>query len=188
LLTKTPANSLSGKSSLVEALACISVPRAAGCCTICPIEINLSGDTTSDSGFECKVYLEFKPDQPDSAEQSPAIGLSRRRDQSIQLFQITHDRTKVRCLIESAQEAILGDEQQQPDNPSMSRTVKAKFSSNIIRLDITQSGLPSLSFIDLPGIIASSDKQVRKAMSSPLTDWSKDMPMIRTPSFYYRLL
>jgi len=32
-----------GKSSLIQALSEIKVPRAAGCCTQCPLQINLSG-------------------------------------------------------------------------------------------------------------------------------------------------
>jgi hypothetical protein len=156
--SRMPANQFSGKSSLVEALAYISVPRDAGCCTKCPIEINLSGDVTSASAFECKVYHEFKLDQNPVDETFSDIDPVW---QSTRLLRVTNVRTEIHALIWSAQDALLDNEQQR--SATKSRAGRAKFSSNIIGLDITQKGLPKLSFIDLLGIIASTGKVNEKS-------------------------
>ena len=44
-----------GKSSLIEGMSEIQVPRSSGTCTRCPLEINLS-DTSTDA-WSCKVFL-----------------------------------------------------------------------------------------------------------------------------------
>ena len=44
-----------GKSSLIEGMSEIKVPRSSGTCTRCPLEINLS-DTSTDA-WSCKVFL-----------------------------------------------------------------------------------------------------------------------------------
>src|SRR5450755_2573855 len=43
-----------GKSSLVETLSGIKVPRAEGCCTRCPLEVNLIG---KDGPWRCCVFI-----------------------------------------------------------------------------------------------------------------------------------
>ena len=44
-----------GKSSLIEGMSEIKVPRSSGTCTRCPLEINLS-DSSADA-WSCKVFL-----------------------------------------------------------------------------------------------------------------------------------
>ena len=46
-----------GKSSLIEAMSEIKVPRSAGTCTRCPLEINLS---ETEDKWSCKVILTRK--------------------------------------------------------------------------------------------------------------------------------
>jgi len=47
-----------GKSSLIEGMSEIKVPRSAGTCTRCPLEINLS--ESADDAWSCKIYLHKK--------------------------------------------------------------------------------------------------------------------------------
>ena len=44
-----------GKSSLIEAMSEIKVPRSAGTCTRCPLEMNITESSTSK--WSCEVYL-----------------------------------------------------------------------------------------------------------------------------------
>lgn len=48
-----------GKSSLIEGMSEIKVPRSAGTCTRCPMEINLSHSEPSQP-WTCKVYISRK--------------------------------------------------------------------------------------------------------------------------------
>jgi hypothetical protein len=48
-----------GKSSLIEGMSEIKVPRSAGTCTRCPLKINLSA-SDPDQPWSCRVYLSRK--------------------------------------------------------------------------------------------------------------------------------
>jgi len=49
-----------GKSSLIEGMSEIKVPRSAGTCTRCPLEINLTEDTYPEGQWSCRVFLHRK--------------------------------------------------------------------------------------------------------------------------------
>ena len=155
-----------GKSSLIETLSGIKVPRAEGCCTRCPLEVNLIG---KDGPWQCRIFLmkgyNYVIDSHASHKASrkhPMGPWSPRAGSETHPFGATGNRDEVRDLIDRAQLAILNPStdparyipQGGLDDGEISRGLEVKFSPNIIRLDIQGPEYCNLSFTDLPGIIA----------------------------------
>ncbi|KAL2821993.1 P-loop containing nucleoside triphosphate hydrolase protein [Aspergillus granulosus] len=152
-----------GKSSLIEGMSEIRVPRSAGTCTRCPMEINLS-DSDPDQPWICRVYLSRKymfdgSRRISKPKKSEPLGPWHPQDQEDELFTTIIDKEQIEEVIKWAQLAILN-----PGSPSANYVPgensdtdpshwQVKFSPNIVRLDISAPGFPSLSFYDLPGVI-----------------------------------
>jgi len=151
-------NQSAGKSSLIESISGITLPRSSGTCTRydtslfsecppirlhgcrCPTECRL---THSDTPWTCSVKLHF-PDKSTNARVVPfGDPISSKSD--------------VEERIRRAQRAIL--------NPSMGHKTflegtdvgenEISFSRNYVSLEISGKELADLSFVDLPGLIAS---------------------------------
>ncbi|KAL4873018.1 hypothetical protein BDV12DRAFT_209663 [Aspergillus spectabilis] len=150
-----------GKSSLVEGMSQIKVPRSAGTCTRCPMEINLS-ESEPGQPWRCHVYLSrrymFDGSKKIKPKKSEPLGPWYPQEQEDEHFITISDKGRVEEVIQWAQIAILN-----PSNPTANYIpgkngdtdphVQVKFSPNIVRLDIRAPGFPSLSFYDLPGVI-----------------------------------
>ncbi|KAE8151217.1 P-loop containing nucleoside triphosphate hydrolase protein [Aspergillus avenaceus] len=155
-----------GKSSLIEGMSEIKVPRSAGTCTRCPMEINLS---ESDPGqpWTCQVYLSRKYVFDGSrklkvTKKSQPLGPWVAQDQEDELFFTLNDKSQVQNVIKWAQLAILNPGQPSRDyvpgqNAGTSSYCHVKFSPNVIRLDISAPEFPNLSFYDLPGVISQAE-------------------------------
>jgi GTPase SAR1 family protein len=158
-----------GKSSLVETLSGIKVPRAENCCTRCPLEVNLIG---KDSFWECRVFLveeyDYIADSQASHKASrkrPMGAWTSRTQAQVRAFGTTGNREEVRDLIHRAQLATLNPTVDQTryvpraglKDEEISQSLEVKFSPNIIRLDIQGPEYCNLSFTDLPGIITMSE-------------------------------
>lgn len=174
-----------GKSSLIEALSGISVPRAEGCCTRCPLEVNL---ISKDGLWECRVFLmkgyDYLTDSKTSHKASrkhPMGRWSPRGGSKAHPFGVTMNRHEVHDLIHRAQLAIL--------NPSADiaryvpsggqadteiSNLEVKFSPNIIRLDIQGPEYCNLSFTDLPGIIAMPEVKSEQFLVDVVANLTKD--------------
>jgi len=156
-----------GKSSLIEALSMIRIPRAAGCCTRTPLAVSISAGEKPDSPWKCKVIIEeryeydfgMKNKQPTKAN---PMGPWVPRQMTTTEFQTTDDKTEVCGLIQAAQQAILSP----GTDPAsfvpgkgcrVSVVQDVKFSPNVVRLDITEGNWPNLSFVDLPGVFTNTD-------------------------------
>ncbi|RAH46914.1 putative dynamin GTPase [Aspergillus brunneoviolaceus CBS 621.78] len=159
-----------GKSSLIEGMSEIKVPRAAGTCTRCPMEINLT-ESDPDQPWTCRVYLSRKYFYDTSqrvdkvSKKSHPFGPWHVQDQEDELFITLSDRDDVEEAIRWAQLAILN-----PGRPTAEyipgqnfetdeNYCQAKFSPNVVRLDISAPGFPSLSFYDLPGVISQAEHE-----------------------------
>lgn len=155
-----------GKSSLIESISGITLPRAAGTCTRfvsflftysrsshedylpsrCPTECRLSRGSAN-SAWQCKVTLRFTHDR-----NGQPLGQARNEDFGPVIF----DKAFVEERIRRAQRAIL--------NPSSPRSQflegddedddvsELTFSSNVVSLAISGPGVADLSFCDLPGV------------------------------------
>ncbi|PPR05458.1 hypothetical protein CVT24_008227 [Panaeolus cyanescens] len=136
-----------GKSSLIESISGITLPRASGTCTRCPTECRLSH---SNGPWQCVVSLRFTTD-------SRGQPLGQARNQPF--GDIIYDKSNVEERIRRAQRAILN-----PSRPakeflegpeSESNVSEQTFSTNCVSLQISGPDVADLSFCDLPGLIAS---------------------------------
>ena len=166
-----------GKSSLIEAMSEIKVPRHAGTCTRCPMEINLAESDGENDDWECKVLLMKKYSYTGNLEceveltkkaarlegatrKKPLGPWEEQKDVEIYEFATIDSKDKIEKALKLAQLAILNPSENpakyMPQNQILGKEPKehkVKFSPNVIRLDITGPGLPNLSFYDLPGVI-----------------------------------
>ncbi|KAJ7653846.1 P-loop containing nucleoside triphosphate hydrolase protein [Mycena rosella] len=134
-----------GKSSLIESISGITLPRAAGTCTRCPTECRLSH---SDTPWKCTVELRFITDKS-----GQTLGQPRTEAFGDPIF----DKSEVEDRIRRAQRAILN-----PSKPTREfldegdeESAEISFSTNYISLQISGPEIADLSFVDLPGLIAS---------------------------------
>ncbi|KAF6746771.1 P-loop containing nucleoside triphosphate hydrolase protein [Ephemerocybe angulata] len=136
-----------GKSSLIEAISGITLPRAAGTCTRCPTECRLSH---SDSPWQCKVSLRFITDKTGQL-------LGQVRNETF--GPVIYNKAEVEDRIKRAQRAILNPSRPRKDflvsEEDDSLPNEVNFSSNCVSLQISGPGVADLSFCDLPGLIAS---------------------------------
>ena len=164
-----------GKSSLIEGMSEIKVPRSASTCTRCPLEINLT--ETTEQQWSCEVFLHKKyvyqgnlgSARPPGRNTAKTEGATRNRPLGPWVEQDSEDlhfasltsKDNVVDALERAQLAILNPassyEKYKPGNPLQQREHQIKFSPNVIRLDISGPGLSNLSFYDLPGVINVTD-------------------------------
>lgn len=132
----------------------------------CPVQI-----TTSDESepWKCTVslvlkYNYFGKNVPEDDEDAFIPGdfhpwVISRQPTTVP-FRMVHDKKDLCEVIQRAQIAILhpSDEPTKYVKGRMPKTYEVGFSPNYITLDITGPGLPSLSFYDLPGVIAHAEK------------------------------
>ena len=154
-----------GKSSLIEALSMIKVPRDAACCTRCPLEVNLIKPEDTSQPWSCKVSLVRKYDLDEAANPAPTkrrplgawVELARAENVP---FAESDSKEDVPDFILRAQAATLNPHMRSATFLSrpVSKLFKQKFSPNAVRLDIVQHDLPSLSFVDLPGLVTRQDE------------------------------
>lgn len=158
-----------GKSSLIEGISGIKVPRSSGCCTRCPLEINLAVSEPN-SQWECTIYLQktyiYEGSQVllplgkttttrgEGATRARPLGpwLSQGLPESSLFFKTTN-KADIPQALWLAQLATLNpgsdparyfpSNKRKPDD-----RIQVKFSPNVVRLDISGPDLPNLSFYE----------------------------------------
>ncbi|KAK4184661.1 hypothetical protein QBC35DRAFT_46463 [Podospora australis] len=177
----------SGKSSLMSAIAGLSLPRSAGTCTRCPIHIRIS---RADE-WSCRVFLNrdygFSPPPHPITEQDvtaanrfpPWVKIDPGRSQSHRVeFKTVRDRfdaEEIETILLCAQVAILNPSTPHqvfvpklgPDNrlakPDILKrkeeSSEAQFSPNTVALEIKGPELADLNFYDLPGVFNTARRQ-----------------------------
>ncbi|KAG9255558.1 P-loop containing nucleoside triphosphate hydrolase protein [Emericellopsis atlantica] len=159
-----------GKSSVMSGLANLDLPRSEGTCTRCPLHIRVS----KSNDWSCRVSLskQYRYDPPDTAiveddvtDTNPFFPWRRLPNVQILEFKTVHDKSEIEGLLRWAQVAILNDNHSHqqfipgsgaiamnvPIEQAQAETV-AKFSPNVVFLEIKGPGMPNLSFYDMPGI------------------------------------
>ncbi|KAF8839963.1 hypothetical protein BDN67DRAFT_952527 [Paxillus ammoniavirescens] len=134
-----------GKSSLIESISGITLPRSSGTCTRCPTECKLSH---SDSPWKCIVKLHFSTD-------SRGVSIPVRL---VHFGSPITSKSLVEDRIRRAQRAILNpsvDPKKYLHGENVSDENELSFSKNYVSLEISGKDLADLSFVDLPGLIAS---------------------------------
>ncbi|KAG2153903.1 P-loop containing nucleoside triphosphate hydrolase protein [Suillus clintonianus] len=143
-----------GKSSLVEAVSGINVPRDSGTCTRCPMECNMSSDATS---WSCTITLRIGFD---------SNGLDLQKPTNVRFGPKIIDRSEFEVWLRRAQAALL--------NPNVAsstfhtktveelRNIKntLKFSRNVVCVSIEDPDATDLSFYDLPGLIQNEEAEI----------------------------
>lgn len=160
-----------GKSSVMSGLANLDLPRSEGTCTRCPLHIRVSHNTD----WSCRVSLSkeysYRPpgDRPitenDVTEQDPFFPWRKLPTTQVYEFKTVHDNSQIEEVLRWAQVAILNDQQHHqvfiPGSGATAMTTNidvaaehtaAKFSPNVVSLEIKGPELPNLSFYDMPGI------------------------------------
>ncbi|KAI1155192.1 P-loop containing nucleoside triphosphate hydrolase protein [Nemania diffusa] len=167
----------SGKSSLMSALARLNLPTSSGICTRCPFHIRMS--SSKDSHWSCTISLqqayEYRPSpnrpvkQSDVTKRNPFPPWVLKPSPETVVFKTIYEQnsTTIDEVLRWAQIATLNPSQ----NPAQfvpaegnyaketpledaKRSTEAKFSPNVVSLELKGSCFTDLSFFDLPGIFA----------------------------------
>ncbi|KAG7442467.1 uncharacterized protein BT62DRAFT_954832 [Guyanagaster necrorhizus] len=152
-------NQSAGKSSVVEAISGINVPRDAGTCTRCPMECRLA---SSEDPWCCQISIRYEFEQS---------GGSRLKEVIERKFgDLITKKSQVEPMLRRAQwavlnpnlsyEHILGVSIHEMDYNSSSSALR--FSRNVVCVDLKGPDLTDLSFIDLPGIIQNAETEIVK--------------------------
>ncbi|KAF2172905.1 hypothetical protein M409DRAFT_62563 [Zasmidium cellare ATCC 36951] len=153
-----------GKSSIIEAVSEITLPRSAGTCTRCPFRITT---TAAKDGQEwtCNVSLQirysYNPHLRANKSGESFNGWSENKDTLSLPFANVTDKAQLEIILRRAQFALLNPDKNYTQflnsnvdfNGEDSDSQTVRFSPNVISLEITAPGLPDLSFYDLPGAI-----------------------------------
>lgn len=166
-----------GKSSLIEGMSEIKVPRGTGTCTRCPLEINLTESTDADEQWRCQIFLRKEyvyegnlgngrilgktASKAEGATRSRPLGPWVQQESESFPFATLASKQDVPHVLYLAQLATLNPgspyEKYLPGNTQPKDEHQVKFSPNVVGLDISGPGLPNLSFFDLPGVINVSE-------------------------------
>jgi hypothetical protein len=162
-----------GKSSVMSGLANLDLPRSDGTCTRCPLHIRVSRNNE----WSCRVSLskeyEYKPpsDRPitenDVTDQDPFFPWKKLPSTAVFEFKTVQDRKDIINVLQWAQVAILNDDTPYetfiPGSGAVAKegniehvSTSAKFSPNVVYLEIKGPDLPNLSFYDMPGMFNSA--------------------------------
>jgi hypothetical protein len=144
-------NQSAGKSSLIEAISKINVPRSKGTTTRCPMEVVLRAE--GEDVWECSVSLRF--------EISSDVGPTGRGLGTFE-FAKTYTCDEVSLIIRRAQLAILNPSKDAKEFLTLSEaqceqysSSELHFSRNVVVVEVTGADY-DVAFIDLPGIISNT--------------------------------
>ncbi|KAI8475322.1 MAG: P-loop containing nucleoside triphosphate hydrolase protein [Monoraphidium minutum] len=168
-------NQSAGKSSLLERLCGIQLPRATGTCTKCPTEVRLS-----DGGqpWSCLVKLRYEFDADNTRRARPDEVTFASLDEA--------RRGDVATAIRAAQKALLNPRRPWEELAALARPGadaealgegrdQLKFTRNVVVLEVMGADV-NLTLIDLPGIIQSDDDNPdnKHIVTSMVTDFIKE--------------
>ncbi|TCD68938.1 hypothetical protein EIP91_009328 [Steccherinum ochraceum] len=148
----------SGKSSLVEAISGIRVPRDSGTCTRCPIECRL---TSSPAGSSWQAQVSLRKEYS-----SRGVRLNNICEEPF--GPLITDPNDVEIWLRRAQAALLS-----ANSPShafvdktadelrvMQKSDPFGFSNNVVCVSVAGPGMANLTFVDLPGLIQNAESSV----------------------------
>ncbi|KAG8919403.1 hypothetical protein FRC01_001302 [Tulasnella sp. 417] len=134
-----------GKSSLIESMSGLTLPRDTGTCTRCPMECRLQYAET----WSCKIFLRFHVD---------ATGAPLAHMREIPFGSTLFNTEDVERMLRRAQRAILRPNLDPStfldDSDLHVFGIPLTFSGNCVCVRVEGPKVPDLYFYDLPGIIA----------------------------------
>lgn len=166
-----------GKSSVINAISGIQVPRSSGTCTRCPMQITLTENKEPNARWRCEVSLRqefwYDPNRVayQGAQKAPQFYPWEEQDTPETVhFKTVFDKKELQHVIYQAQLATLHPSSDpntfipvgrgpgmQPAPGIGGGHYDVEFSPNLVCLDISAPGLPNLSFYDLPGVISQTE-------------------------------
>ncbi|KDQ21795.1 hypothetical protein BOTBODRAFT_26210 [Botryobasidium botryosum FD-172 SS1] len=149
-------NQSSGKSSLVEAISGIQVPRDSGTCTRCPMECRIS---SSNEEWKCQISLRFEYDgnSRSSIVREVPFGPPISLENKEQVESVLRGAQTALLNPHLPYETIVGLSSGQLAELRKDRTLK--FSRNVVCVDVSGPDLTTLAFLDLPGIIQNEETE-----------------------------
>ncbi|KAJ3916699.1 P-loop containing nucleoside triphosphate hydrolase protein [Lentinula edodes] len=146
-----------GKSSLIEAVSGISVPRDSGICTRCPVEVSMISFVEE---WKCMIKLRIEYDPSGELQGNSTL---------IEFCTLSPpDRANVDLWLRRAQASILCRERPISDFQIMSLNDLKRlkpgegsmlaFSMNVIQVQLEDPEATDLTFIDLPGLIQNASQ------------------------------
>ena len=153
-----------GKSSLIEGISEIKVPRNVGTCTRCPLEINLI-ESEAGGQWQCQIFLQKRyiyqgslgkehipASKKEAATRARPLGLWTSQETEEFLFFSTTNKNLVPEALHLAQLATLNPgtspEKYVPSKGDGNCKLQVKFSPNVVRVDITSPGITNLAFYE----------------------------------------
>jgi GTP-binding protein EngB required for normal cell division len=178
-----------GKSSIVQALCGIALPRSPGTTTRCPFLITTHKDASATGTWTCEISIKNQDNHDGNLEEQDDANKPQ-----ILHFATTTNTKELEDILRRAQLAILnpGDDPKDYVSKALDEIPDPAedFSKNVICLDIKGPDLPELMFYDLPGCINVYDmpkdvngdtpqrqcngKDVINMITSTVTDYIKD--------------
>ncbi|KIY47098.1 hypothetical protein FISHEDRAFT_75009 [Fistulina hepatica ATCC 64428] len=145
-----------GKSSLVEAVSGISVPRDSGTCTRCPMECTMSSGGES---WSCQISLRYDHDskgvvlpEPRTEEFGPR--LTSREDVELWLR-----RAQAAILSPHRSKEYFYNKETVDIRPGLD-SQRLSFSKNVVVVHLEDPSFTDLSFVDLPGLIQNAEQNM----------------------------
>ena len=160
-----------GKSSLIEALTGISLPRAHRTCTRCPIEV-----TTTNTNTATRRSRSNNPSSSNDNKNSNTMDISLRvMDGAGVLLTVhpvcsgvemcTEDLDVAQC-IQDAQDQLLelvyydnNNDSNNDNNNNIKQKQKQLFTKNVVSVQISGPDCEDLALVDLPGLIQSQEEK-----------------------------
>jgi Dynamin family len=143
-------NQSAGKSSLIESISSVRLPRGSGTCTRCPMEFVLQPSNV----VSCEISLRIQYDDhiPGSL-----------RKHGSHLFARVKDTDEVSLFLSRAQAALLNPTRPLKefidlDLEKATGPPPLGFTKNAVVLKLTGPEQPAITFVDLPGIISNTEK------------------------------
>ncbi|TEY30486.1 hypothetical protein BOTCAL_0867g00010 [Botryotinia calthae] len=181
-----------GKSSLISRLSEMSLPTNSGCCTRCPANIITKPAET----WSCTISLRQKfgyrkpKNQIKDKEATKSNPFPPWFEQELvtkEFIRIT-DKSKLENAMKWAQIALLNHNQDYdqfiPETGAQflsdNTTTEAEVTPNVVKVEISGPNLPTLSFFDLPGIIANTPNADQRYLIKVFENIAKKY--IRTPN------
>ncbi|EOD44506.1 putative dynamin family protein [Neofusicoccum parvum UCRNP2] len=157
-----------GKSSVINAISGIQVPRSSGTCTRCPMQITLTENKEPNARWRCEVSLrqEFwydgnRASYPAGQKPPHFYPWDENETPETTHFKTVYNKRELQHVIYQAQLATLNPGSDPMTFVPMQAAAgiggghyEVEFSPNLVCLDISAPNLPNLSFYDLPGVIA----------------------------------
>lgn len=162
-------NQSAGKSSVVEAISRIHVPRDAGTCTRCPMECRMS---YTEEPWSCQISIRLEFDQDGKKTErtkelpfGPRISEASKGEVEIALRKAQYCNLNPGVAFQDIIDMDIQEFKQACQAEDL-----LPFSKNVVCIDLQGPDMVDLSFIDLPGIIQNAEPSTVQLVQGMVED------------------